>query len=320
MPRELFRKNRFEATLANAPLIDSMTCHKLFRRSFLDKHELRFPEGMPRRLEDHRMMVRAYLLSERTCVLSEYTCYHHFRRKDAGNVTATRLDPAEYYAGLREAIDVVDAHVPPGPLRDRVHRRWLRHEMVDRLRGRRLTEAPKEWLDQVAAEIQQILRDRFAPGVAAGLPPLPRAIAYLAEQGRVADLLRLAEWESGVRAHAIVHRNKVRGRKLIVDFSAQLLAGDEPMRFSADGRELPVFPVDGVDPPAGPRFRPTTARWTWYPPEGDPGGGSSCRSGGDPAGACGDHLEIRVPGDRRGGLHHGERWPYPGGLAVEGPR
>ncbi|MEU8260040.1 glycosyltransferase family 2 protein [Micromonospora sp. NPDC048999] len=251
VPRELFRQNRFDATLANAPLVDSMTCHKLFRRSFLDKHELRFPEGMPRRLEDHRMVIRAYLLSERTCVLSDYTCYHHFRRTDAGNVTATRLDPAEYYAGLREALDIVDAHIPPGPLRDRVHRRWLRHEMIDRLRGSRLTEAPPAWLDQVAAEIQQILRDRLAPGVAAGLPPLLRTIAYLAEQGRVADLRRLAEWESGVRAQATVHRRKVSGRKLTVNFSAQLMVGDEPMRFGADGRDLPIFPVDGVDAPPG---------------------------------------------------------------------
>ncbi|MEU3453242.1 glycosyltransferase family 2 protein [Micromonospora sp. NPDC006766] len=249
VPRELFRQNRFDATLANAPLVDSMTCHKLFRRSFLDKHELRFPEGMPRRLEDHRMVIRAYLLSERTCVLSDYTCYHHYRRTDGGNVTATRLDPAEYYDGLREALDIIDAHIPPGPLRDRVHRRWLRHEMIDRLRGRRLTEAPTEWLDQVAAEIRQILRDRFAPGVAASLPPLLRAIAYLAEQGRVADLRRLAEWESGVRAQATVHRGKVSGPMLTVNFSAQLLVGNKPMRFSADGRDLPVIPVDWVAVP-----------------------------------------------------------------------
>jgi glycosyltransferase involved in cell wall biosynthesis len=258
VPRELFRQNRFDATLANAPLIDSLTCHKLFRRSFLDKHGLRFPEGSPRRLEDHRMVVRAYLLSGRTCVLADYTCYHHQRRTDAGNVTATRLDPAEYYAGLREALDVVDAHVPPGALRDRLHRRWLRNEMVERLRGRRMTDAPRDWVEQVAGEIRQILRDRFAPGVAAGLPPLQRAIASLAEQGRVADLRRLAEWEAGVRAHGSVGRWTVAESTLTVTVRAELRAGEEPMRFGADGRDLPVFPVAGVEPPPGatPAGRP----------------------------------------------------------------
>ncbi|MFG2057663.1 glycosyltransferase family 2 protein [Micromonospora sp. NPDC048930] len=258
VPRELFRKNRFDATLANAPLIDSLTCHKLFRRAFLDKHELRFSEGPHRRLEDHRMVVRAYLLSGRTCVLADYTCYHHQRRADAGNVTANRMEPAEYYAALREALDIVDAHIPPGPLRDRLHRRWLRNEMVERLRGRRMTDAPADWIEQVAGEIRQIIRDRFAPGVAAGLPPLHRAIASLAEQGRVADLRRLAEWEAGVRAHAAVRRWSVAGSTLALTVAAQLCAGEEPMRFGADGRDLPVFPVAGVEPPPGatPAGRP----------------------------------------------------------------
>ncbi|MCW3845329.1 glycosyltransferase [Micromonospora yasonensis] len=251
VPRELFRKNRFDATLANAPLIDSLTCHKLFRRSFLDKHELRFAEGPHRRLEDHRMVVRAYLLSGRTCVLADYTCYHHYRRTDAGNVTANRLDPAEYYAALREALDIVDAHVPPGALRDRLHRRWLRNEMVERLRGRRMTDAPEDWIEQVAEEVRQIIRERFAPGVAAGLPPLHRAIASLAEQGRLADLRRLAEWEAGVRAYAETPRWELTAATLAITVVAQLRAGDQPMRFAADGTELPLFPVDGIEPPPG---------------------------------------------------------------------
>ncbi|WP_231921159.1 glycosyltransferase family 2 protein [Micromonospora auratinigra] len=251
VPRELFRRNRFDATLANAPLIDSLTCHKLFRRDFLDKHELRFSEGPYRRLEDHRFVVRAYLLSGRTCVLADYTCYHHQRRVDEGNVTATRMDPAEYYAALREAIDIVDAHVPPGPLRDRLHRRWLRNEMVERLRGQRLIDAPEDWIARVVAEIRDILRERFAPGVAAGLPPLHRALAYLAEQGRLADLRRLAEWETGVRAQADVRGWEVSGHTVTLTVAAYLAAGDGPLRFGADGRELPVLPVDGVDPPPG---------------------------------------------------------------------
>ncbi|MFG3418368.1 glycosyltransferase family 2 protein [Micromonospora sp. NPDC049460] len=248
VPRELFRRNRFDATLANSPLIDSLTCHKMFRRAFLDEHGLRFPEGPPRRLEDHRMVVRSYLLSRRTCVLSDYTCYHHARRGDAGNVTASRLDPAEYYASLREALDIVDAHTEPGPLRDRLHRRWLRNEMLNRVRGRRMLDAPEEWLAQVVREIQGVIRERFAPEVAAGLPPLQRVLAHLAEQGRVADLRRLAEWETGVRAVGAVDRIERAGRTLTVDVSARLVSAGRPLAFAEDGgRDLLVLPVDGLD-------------------------------------------------------------------------
>ncbi|MEH1101339.1 glycosyltransferase family A protein [Micromonospora sp. CPCC 205561] len=248
VPRELFRKNRFDATLANSPLIDSLTCHKLFRRGFLVEHGLRFPEGPPRRLEDHRMVVRAYLLSRRTCVLADYTCYHHARRGDAGNVTATRLDPAEYFASLREALDIVDAHTEPGPLRDRLHRRWLRNEMVNRLRGKRMLDAPDDWVAQVAREVQGVIRERFAPGVAAGLPPLQRVVAHLAERGRVADLRRLADWETGIRAAAAVDGVRQVGTTLTVGVSARLEAAGRPVAFAADGdRDLLVLPVDDVD-------------------------------------------------------------------------
>lgn len=45
VPVELFRVNRPHATVDNAPLIDSLTPHKMLRRDFLDRTGLRFPEG-----------------------------------------------------------------------------------------------------------------------------------------------------------------------------------------------------------------------------------------------------------------------------------
>ncbi|MEV2238484.1 glycosyltransferase family 2 protein [Micromonospora sp. NPDC049891] len=59
VPRELFRVNRPDATLADAPLMESLTCHKMFRRAFLSQHDLRFPEEGRKRLEDHHLVTRA---------------------------------------------------------------------------------------------------------------------------------------------------------------------------------------------------------------------------------------------------------------------
>ncbi|WP_431973742.1 glycosyltransferase family 2 protein [Micromonospora haikouensis] len=244
VPRELFRRDRPDATLDNAPLIDSLTAHKLFRRSFLEEHEIRFVEEK-RRLEDHLFVVRAFLLSKRTSVLSNYVCYHHIRREDAGNVTAQGLDPAGYYANLRDVLDVVDAHTEPGPLRDRLHRRWLRNEMVSRLRGKRFLREPADWVEQVALECGKIIRERFAPGVAAGLPPLQRAITALTAADDVAGLRELAEWEAGVRVQARVDDHRVDGTVLTVDVTAHLASGDQPVALTAsDGRYQIVLPVD----------------------------------------------------------------------------
>ncbi|MEU5782811.1 glycosyltransferase family 2 protein [Micromonospora lupini] len=249
VPRELFRKNRFDATLENSPLIDSLTCHKMFRRSFLNEHGLRFPEGGKRRLEDHALVVRAYFLSRRTSVLSDYTCYHHAQRGDARNVTASRLEPASYFASVRDALDVVTAHTEPGPLRDRLHRRWLRNEMINRLRGKRLLNAPEDWVEQVAAEVQQIIKEKFAPGVAAGLPPLQRAVAYLTEHGRVADLRRLARWESGIAGHGRIDDLQPDEHAVTVTVAAELRSANQPIGFRADGgRDVLVLPVDEISP------------------------------------------------------------------------
>ncbi|MER5453449.1 glycosyltransferase [Micromonospora sp. NPDC002389] len=246
VPRELFRVDRPHATLDDAPLIDSLTCHKMFRRAFLLKHDLRFPEDR-RRLEDHHLVTRAYLLARRVSVLSGYTCYHHAKRADGGNLTATRLDPAEYFDSLRAVLDIVDAHVPPGPLRDRLHRRWLRNEMVARLRGKRLRDAPRDWADQVVDEVRRTIRERFAPGVAAALPALQRTVAGLAAEGRAEDLHRLAEWEAGVRAVVRLTGYELTGSTLVVTLTGQLRDGDGPIAFShADGRDLLVVPVEEI--------------------------------------------------------------------------
>lgn len=45
VPVELFRTNRPRASVEDAPLIDSLTPHKMVRRAFLVRTGLRFPEG-----------------------------------------------------------------------------------------------------------------------------------------------------------------------------------------------------------------------------------------------------------------------------------
>ena len=82
-------------------------------------------------------MVSAYLHARGISVLSDYPCYFHTARDDGGNAGFRPLEPVGYFANLRDALDAVDALTEPGALRDRLHRRWLRVEMVGRLRGAR---------------------------------------------------------------------------------------------------------------------------------------------------------------------------------------
>ncbi|GAA2756693.1 glycosyltransferase family 2 protein [Actinopolymorpha rutila] len=242
VPRELFRRSYPKATLATAPLIDSLTPHKMFRKAFLDENNLRFPEGR-RRLEDHVFVTAAFFAAETISVLSDYVCYYHVRREDSSNAGFQRLDPHSYFANLNEALDIVEANTEPGRLRDGLYRRWLRVEMVERLRGNRLLVAPPDYRQELFDEIANTC-ERFGPGVAAGLPPSQRVVAALIRARRLDDLVRLAHWEGGIRHHAELEDLAWHDGALRMSLTSQLLAGREPMTFRhADGRDILAPPL-----------------------------------------------------------------------------
>jgi len=242
VPRELFGRNRPHATLTDDPLIDSLTPHKMFRRAFLNEHELRFPEGR-RRLEDHVFVAHAYLVADHISVLSDYVCYYHVRRDDGGNAGFRSLDPAGYFANLREALAIVAEYTEPGPLRDKLLRRWLRVEMVERLRGAQLLNAPPDYRHALLAEIRAVMRDYMGPSVAGGLPAPQQVVADLAAGGRLADLEALAAWEK--RISVWCHLDDLHwhdDETLRIGFSAQLRVDGEPMTARMSAGKATVDP------------------------------------------------------------------------------
>ena len=86
-----FDKNRPRATLQSAPLVTSMTPHKMFRRRLLNEHQIRFFEG-PRRMEDHPFVLEAYFRADVISVLADRPIYYWNRRPDQGNAGARSFD------------------------------------------------------------------------------------------------------------------------------------------------------------------------------------------------------------------------------------
>ncbi|MFH0172496.1 glycosyltransferase family 2 protein [Streptomyces cacaoi] len=250
VPVELFRTNRPHATVENAPLIDSLTPHKMVRRAFLDRTGLRFPEGR-RRLEDHVFVTEAFLRADNVSVLSDYVCYYHVRRDDAANAGFQRFDPVGYFKNLREALDVVERYTEPGPLRDKLFRRWLRVEMVERLRGKRFLGLPEDYRRELFEEIHGVVVERFGPGVAAPLQPTQRVVAALAADGRYDDVVAFAEWEAGVALAVDPEDVTWQGGVLRIAFAAELTHDGGPM----------TFPSAGGSPQWPPRDVAEAVRW-----------------------------------------------------------
>jgi poly(ribitol-phosphate) beta-N-acetylglucosaminyltransferase len=250
VPIQLFRESRDNATIHDSPIIDSLTPHKMFRREFLRESGLRFPEGR-RRLEDHVFVVAAYFAARRISVLSDYPCYYHITRADQGNAARRPFDPRSYLANLSEALDIVDANTEPGAARDRLHRRWMRVEIVRRLRGRKLLRSAEDFREDFAREARTLVQDRFSAGVDAGLAPAERLVAALLRAGNLPALLQLADWENGLRLDASLRNAQWRDGAFVLDVAAVLVdTADSPieLRDRSGSREMvPPLPVDVLE-------------------------------------------------------------------------
>ena len=111
--RSVFKRDRRDVTLEWAPLVRLLTPHKLFRKSLLDEHGIRFPEGR-RRLEDHVFTMHAYFHARGISVLAGYPCYHWVLREDDANASYAEFEPVGYYGNVREVLDLIDEHMEPG--------------------------------------------------------------------------------------------------------------------------------------------------------------------------------------------------------------
>lgn len=199
VPHHVFTRTVGSTSLADGPVMESLTPHKLFRRAFLEQHHIRFPEGR-RRLEDHHFVVTAYLLADVISIYADHTCYTHIRRADEGNLTSGRVDWDGYFANLAEVVDVVERLTEPGPLRDRVFRRWLQTEMVARLSGRRYLDLAPEEASQLFRAASGVAAAHFGPGVVDLLAPVLRPVANALREGDEDRVRRqaeaLARWKS----------------------------------------------------------------------------------------------------------------------------
>ena len=190
-PHGIFRQTIERCTIADAPLIESLTPHKLFRREFLEQHGLRFAEGK-RRLEDQLFMAQAYLAARTVSILADYPCYYWMRRDDGKNTSKQRSRLQGYFDNLREVIDAIEAGTEPGELRDRLLRRPLRHEMLGRLSEPGLLKYSDEYRAEMYEAVRPLALERFSPAVIDGLPPLARLRAKLLLEDRLDGLMELA--------------------------------------------------------------------------------------------------------------------------------
>lgn len=188
----LFERNRPKATLADdPPLVLLLTPHKMFRRAFLVQHGIRFLEG-PRRLDDHAFVMTAYFRAEVVSVLADYTCYYWHRRH--GSAGRQQQDWSLYYTGMRDTLDVVQAHTEPGPLRDRLLSHWYRRKGLRRL-GPGFAAHTEDDARALFDALRDLTLERFPPHLDGPLRGVMRVRAGLLRRGDFEGLRHLCATE-----------------------------------------------------------------------------------------------------------------------------
>ena len=149
-------------------VLRTLSPQKLFRRSFLDEHGLRFPEGKVR-LEDGIFTSRAYLLAGRVSLLADYDHYYKRRRAEGKNISFSAINPAGYVRSLVTISDGLRELCPDPDLADELVLGIYARKGLRRLRPTRfLTYKPKHrsrWVNAMAeltdAHIPRALQQRL---------------------------------------------------------------------------------------------------------------------------------------------------------------
>jgi hypothetical protein len=171
----------------------SLTAHKLFRRSLLERHGIRFPEGVLSG-EDKVFTAHAYLHAGAASVVADHDCYYLVARESGTSIVQRGGAPAADYYG-RIALPLVEravSHTGPGFVRDRLLVRLFSLDVLHRFDELYLA-APPEVRKATRDGARMVCADHLTPAVLERLPVHKRVIAHCLREGQdehIAEVVR----------------------------------------------------------------------------------------------------------------------------------
>ncbi len=191
----LHNPGRTKVSAADHPEVlgDVFAWNKLFRRTFWERHDLQFAEGV--HYEDQPTTTRAFL-SGAFDVLP--TPVYHWRvRTDGTSITQQRntvSDLADRWATKRASLAHVRASEQCGEVLPIFVDRVLAGDLW-RYFGQ-VPDCSDEWWALLVSGVRELWRDRSL--VHSGLPPVQRLTGWLVEQDRREDAANVQRWAIGL--------------------------------------------------------------------------------------------------------------------------
>ncbi|MBF8190395.1 glycosyltransferase family 2 protein [Nonomuraea sp. K274] len=193
-PVSMFQHSADRVDLGDSTVYNSLSCFKLFKKELLDRHRIRFGEGV-RIGEDILFTVHAYCHADVISVVADYDCYHLVSRPDGSSIMQQpgSRDPIAWLAMIRAPIRLMTEHVEPGPLRDHLLRRHFRLDAFTQL-GAVFLESDDVRRKDIAREVAALCEEWYTPGVHERLNTIDRQRATALDD--IERLVRLARIES----------------------------------------------------------------------------------------------------------------------------
>ncbi|UWE08462.1 glycosyltransferase family 2 protein [Actinacidiphila bryophytorum] len=193
VPQAVFERTRHDATLRNCPLPWALSNTKLFRRSLVEEHGLRYPEDLPI-LSDQPFTLEACFRAAGISILADYDYYYAVRRGDEGNVTY-RGNLEDRLAGTERIMRLTERFTHTTDERYGLNRRHLTTEMSHVLGAGLLTAGP-EAAERIVTRARPLLADFATDALLGRLPLQDRVHLMLAKAGAVDALLEALRFEA----------------------------------------------------------------------------------------------------------------------------
>ncbi|MCF1647598.1 glycosyltransferase family 2 protein [Streptomyces indiaensis] len=225
---------------------EHLATSKMYARAFLDRHQLRFPEGI--HYEDQLFSAQAYCLAKSFTIVPE-PVYRWYVAPFATSEAASISNQRHKLANVRDRIHVqhlIDAFLAESgheSLREDKDHKFLKHDF--RMYAGDLPYRDDAWLTSFADLVTPYL-DTLTPGAFARLPRIERVVIQLIRDRRLAEA-RLA-------ARGLGHT--VGPRRVTSDATGRTYWGDRVPESEWSRRELDVSDLElETRPFPGAQFR-----------------------------------------------------------------
>lgn len=182
--------NRDDINLVNSALPWALSNTKLFRRSLLEEHQIRYPEEL-RSGSDQPFTIRAVVAARRIAVRADYEFYYAVRRKDSSNITY-RTSLYSFVQDTALIMDTAADLITDPAARENVLHRHFTWEL-GKLLGARFLKADPDEQRRVQDGVRKLAETYLTDAIRARLDVQHRVPLSIAQYGSLDDLRAVAQ-------------------------------------------------------------------------------------------------------------------------------